>query len=58
MWRRGRATMNVICQECEAEFFVETQEEVNYCVVCGEELVVENDDDDIWEEDDWIEDDD
>lgn len=50
--------MNVICQECEAEFFVETQEEVKYCVVCGEELAVEDEDDDIWEEDDWIGDDD
>jgi len=46
--------MNVICQECEAEFFVDTQEEVKFCVVCGEELSV----DDAWEEDDWIEDDD
>ena len=30
--------MNYTCPHCESEFFVETQEEVTFCVVCGEEL--------------------
>lgn len=47
--------MNVVCQECEAEFFVDTQEEVKFCVACGEELQSEEDNDDVWEEvDDWV----
>lgn len=37
--------MNVTCQSCEAEFFVDTQEEVKYCVACGDELDVEVEDD-------------
>ena len=37
--------MIINCGSCEAEFFVETQEEVKYCVACGDELEVEVEDD-------------
>lgn len=51
--------MNIICQSCESEFFVETQEEVKYCVTCGDELDVEDEDVEEWleeyEDEDWEE---
>lgn len=31
-----------ICEECESEFYVETQDTVEYCVSCGEVLVDED----------------
>lgn len=37
--------MIINCESCESEFFVETQEEVKYCVTCGDELPVEVEDD-------------
>lgn len=51
--------MDIICETCEAEFFVDTKEEVKYCVVCGEELSLHIDED--WNEslvDEWMEDED
>jgi rRNA maturation endonuclease Nob1 len=35
--------MDIICESCEAEFFVDTKEEVKYCVTCGEELSLQTD---------------
>lgn len=35
--------MDIICESCEAEFFVDTKEEIKYCVVCGEELSLQID---------------
>lgn len=52
--------MDIICNSCEAEFFVDTQEEVKYCVACGTELETEVEDDDWldeYEEDEWLDDD-
>ena len=36
--------MNHECVACEAEFYVDTTEEVRFCVACGEELEKEDDD--------------
>lgn len=29
----------ILCENCEAEFYIETEDEVEYCVTCGEALV-------------------
>lgn len=41
----------IICQNCESEFYVESEEDILFCVTCGEEL--KDDEDDYEVEDEW-----
>jgi len=31
-------TKNIKCELCEAEFYVETSDSIEFCITCGEEL--------------------
>lgn len=39
----------IICPHCEAEFYVETDDDVFFCVSCGEDL--DDSDDPLYDED-------
>lgn len=41
----------IICQNCESEFYVESEEDIIFCVTCGEEL--KDDEEDYEIEEDW-----
>ena len=41
----------VTCSACEAEFYIESNSEVYFCVHCGNELD-ENNDDLVWDDED------
>jgi|DEB0MinimDraft_6_1074348.scaffolds.fasta_scaffold887885_1 predicted RNA-binding Zn-ribbon protein involved in translation (DUF1610 family) len=45
----------IFCQNCEAEFYVESEYDIIYCIQCGEEIgyddeETEEDYDENWEE--------
>lgn len=49
----------VICPNCEAEFYVEHEEDkINFCAFCGDDIDTEDteDEDDDWDEDEEDED--
>jgi len=44
---------DIICSNCEAEFYVESEEDIIFCIACGEEIGEDEDSDgDYWYDDD------
>jgi len=41
---------DITCPHCEAEFYVECEENITFCVVCGEEIGYDEEEylDDYW----------
>lgn len=45
----------ITCLYCESEFYVESEEEIVYCVCCGEEIGYDEEEDDEDLNEDWDE---
>lgn len=50
-------TKDVVCPNCEAEFYIEHDEhDINFCPFCGDDIDTDEDLDEEVEEDEWEED--